>query len=265
MNKNNRICILICVLLYALAASVAFTNSTEKKSEVQSEASSTDPVEPQDMTDTNEKAVVQIQTRNMSGSGVIYKMEPDELIILTAAHLLTDFRQVCLVTFIDGLTVSCNEAFVIQETDVAFLAVPYETPNGNDEKDTLADHLHMYQSVRIEKEISDNLIPGDKVKAIGSIAGVAKEKTEGTVAHTFIFTRDFNQHMMIANMDVSPGMSGAGLFDEQGFFLGIIAGTGLEENGQRTAVIPLSIINAGEILLKECNSSAFRLNWIKKS
>lgn len=197
----------------------------------------------------NENCMVQIKTIHFLGSGVIYRMDDKFLWVLTAAHVLKDWQGACIVIFSDDYSVACNEVIFSKEADLAFLKIPYVNEEKSKNADQLKDHLAFYEAVSKEKVAFDRLENEAGVVACGSAKGVAENAYEGKVLQAFIYTDDFSQYMLIANVYVTPGMSGGGLFDLNGNFLGILAGVDLSGEECKTAVVPLSIILAEESLL----------------
>ena len=61
----------------------------------------------------------------------------------------------------------------------------------------------------------------------------------GIQTQDWIYVEDFGCHMMIGKADAVPGMSGGGVFDQTGTFLGIICGMDQEGN---VAILPASVI-----------------------
>ena len=63
----------------------------------------------------------------------------------------------------------------------------------------------------------------------------------GTLIYSWIYAEDFSQYMMLVDGESFPGMSGGGVFDEDGNFLGILCGV---NDAGESAAVPLSIILA---------------------
>lgn len=183
--------------------------------------------------DTASGVMVQIRSNQTSGSGVIYKEEADYLVVVTAAHVLEENQGTVWVVFCDGWAVECSEYTVNQSTDVAFIYVPFtEIPE---------EHLAQYFYANIDKESFDNLQAGDSVILMGAGSSVAEKAYEGVVLEPWIYMEDFGQYMLWARVEALPGMSGGGLFDSRGHFIGILCG-GAEDGD--VAVAPLSAIIA---------------------
>ena len=72
------------------------------------------------------------------------------------------------------------------------------------------------------------------------IATAAHVVTQGTDAVEITFSDGFNMTAERVAADAEPGMSGGGIFDSRGHFLGILCGG--DESGQLAAV-PISVIN----------------------
>lgn len=190
--------------------------------------------------------MVQLRAGGLLGSGVICGTEEDRLLILTAAHVLEKAEDAVEVIFADGECVSADQFECYEMGDFAVVQVTA----GDIPEDTLAQCL----CANLDKESFDAAVSGQGCIVMGSRSGVAAEAYEGVILDHWIYMEDYGQYMMWVRAEGKPGMSGGGLFDRQGHFLGIISGG--SEDGE-LAVVPLSLMLAEvELLQTDGNSSA---------
>lgn len=175
--------------------------------------------------DDKKQSIVCVQAGASSGSGVIYEKTEDMLIIATAAHVLEQESGQVEVTFCDDLTVQSSSCYVSANSDLAFVNVPLSA---------LSDkQIKNYKAVKVNKEAFDALQNGAEVEFYGG--------EKATMLECWIYVEDFQQYMMLMQGTIYPGMSGGGVFDTEGNFLGILSGA--NEAGE-VAAVPLSIMQA---------------------
>lgn len=176
---------------------------------------------------------VQIRAGGLSGSGVIYEETKGGLVILTAGHVMADTKKAAAVTFYDGYEVTCQEFWLFPEVDCAFLMVSYEELPQDWETRYLTAEKDRMVFDKIERETGVFLADPENENEFGYRFGLLLEN--------WIYVEDFGQYMMILSGDVEAGMSGCGVFDESGCFLGILCG---ENESGELAVMPYSVVDA---------------------
>ena len=176
---------------------------------------------------------VRIRAGNLLGSGVIYRSDESTVWIATAAHVLEQVESEAEVTFRDGYVARSYSIVRGKEQDIAFLLIHREALV---DETTGEDHGDHYRCTLISKEAYDAVLPGDVVIAMGSKSGAGEEAYAGVLLQDYIFLEDFGAYMLLAEVEVKPGMSGGGLFDAKGNFLGILCG--IAEDGE-VAVAPM--------------------------
>lgn len=175
--------------------------------------------------------MVRIEADSLLGSGVIYREREGKLLILTAAHLLENASEDALLTFADGWQTLSGDYECFELADLAVVRL---------EVDSIpAEHRTNYLCANVDKDAFDAVRTGDGCIAMGCRSGVAAEAYEGSILEPWIFMEDYGQYMIWARAEGMPGMSGGGLFDSQGHFLGILSGT---DGEGELAVVPLSLI-----------------------
>lgn len=177
-------------------------------------------------------AMVQICVGDTVGSGVLWELVGDRLVIATAAHVFTMGNGVAEVTFADGWKTPID-GYEITDTDLAFLFVSLS--------DMPEEQLQQYYLVNVDTDCAEALQKEDGVIVMGSVSGVASDAYEGKVLDPWIYVEDFDQYMIVVNAEAGAGMSGGGLFDYEGHFLGIVCGSSAD---REVAIIPVSVINA---------------------
>ena len=240
----------VCLCLCLLWAACGAEESTEKNIEENVEEEVTDPIvvesmellqfedpENENLADMLQKngagMMVQLGAGTLLGSGVIYKSEENRLLILTAAHVLEEAEGSVLITFSDGWVTVSSDYECFAPTDLAVVRV--------DGSAIPEEHLNQYICANVDKERFDAATAGEGCIVMGSSAGVAAEAYEGTILDNWIYMEDYGEYMMWVRAEGKPGMSGGGLFDRQGYFLGILSGG--DQEGE-LAVVPLSLILA---------------------
>lgn len=177
---------------------------------------------------TVRKSLVQIQAGDLLGSGVIYEEDEKSLLIATAGHVLTHTNGEILVTFPDGTQVTATEAETVGSCDLAFVWVDKEKLSGETWKVCLP--------VPTDRDVFDTLKEYDDVWMYGGETGMP---VYAFVVDPWIYVEDFGQNMLLLQGLAEPGMSGGGVFSEDGVFLGIICGA--DEEG-KVAAVPYSMI-----------------------
>lgn len=181
--------------------------------------------------DTCGGMMVQLVAGQFLGSGVIYGDFEDRLVIVTAGHVMVDAADGVKVTFVDGWEMDTTDFFLSELADLAVIKVPLtEIPS---------QRLENYMAVNVDKPGYDNMRTGDGCIVMGCRSGVAEDAYEGIVLEPWIFMEDYGQYMTWVRAAGKPGMSGGGLFDRQGHFLGILSGR--SEDGE-WAVVPLALM-----------------------
>ncbi len=175
--------------------------------------------------------MVRLSAGALQGSGVLFRTSEDMLWILTAAHVFADTPELVVITFGDGWETESSEVIVAEDADIAMIQIPLEK--------IPEEHRRQYLCANVNKESFDALAPGDGCIAMGSRTGVAAEAYEGTILEPWIYMEDYGQYMIWAKAEGMPGMSGGGLFDRNGHFLGILSGR--NDDGE-LSVVPLSLL-----------------------
>lgn len=200
--------------------------------------------------------MVRIDLGSSTASGVIYERTEEELVIVTAGHVLKGHVSMPagqLVTegfsvpedssvkeshmgvkVIFGDTVMmASEMFVSENSETAFITIPIAT--------IPKEILGKCQAVPKDQKLFDQLKEEDRVALKGFSADGELLEISGTLIYSWIYTEDFAQYMMLVDGESFPGMSGGGVFDEAGNLVGILCGV---NDAGESAAVPLSIILA---------------------
>lgn len=177
--------------------------------------------------------MVQIRVGNRLGSGVIYDIVGDELLILTAGHVIAGTEAQAEIIFYDEYTADCDTYHISDIVDLGILRVATEK--------IPTENMQQYRCARVDKKRFDSLQKDDGCIAMGCRTGVAAEAYEGKILDTWIYMEDYQQYMLWARVPGKLGMSGGGLFDRDGNLIGILSG--MSEDGE-LAVVPLSFVLA---------------------
>lgn len=171
--------------------------------------------------------------RAASGSGVILDVGEDVLWIVTAGHVLerAGAEYPVMVEFGEGSTVECLRYETASDADLAFLCIF---------KKDMPEEFRERTSAETDKESYDALASGDIVQTMGYRDGKLITFS-GVLSEPWIYVEDFEQYMMVAVCGMDYGMSGGGLYDEDGHLIGIACGG--NEQGELAAV-PLHVVRA---------------------
>lgn len=193
--------------------------------------------ENENMADMLQKAsagmMVQITAGDLSGSGILWKMQEENVVILTAGHVLARTDGNVQITFSDGLQLQARNFLINEEVDLAFVTV--------DKSEIPVEHAAEYCLANVDEDSAGKLQRGDRIIVMASATGVAVDAYEGKLLEPWIYVEDFGQYMMLVKADAEPGESGGGIFDERGCFLGILCGENMDGE---LAAVPVSVISA---------------------
>ncbi len=174
-------------------------------------------------------AVVGIYAGNYHGSGVIYQMEDERLIIASCKHLLR-YDETPEITFVNGYSMEGKLIYLSDQADLGFVMLePKEIP---------IDTIKEIKKVSVNEQAYNQLEIDSFVFHVGSVAKTAGSMYEGVILDTWKFFPEFNTFMIHSKCLGEPGMSGGGTFDAKGNYIGMILGG----KGEETASLPLKII-----------------------
>lgn len=174
------------------------------------------------------KSLVRIQAGDLQGSGVIYAEETDTILIATAGHVLSHSTGEIMVTFPDGTQAEAAGTETASSCDLAFVWVNKSQLPGEVRETCLP--------VQTDRDVFDSLEVYEDVWMYGGDSGTP---VYAFVVDPWIYVEDFGQYMLLLQGIAEPGMSGGGVFTEDGVFLGIICGA--DEEG-KVAAVPYSIV-----------------------
>lgn len=162
-------------------------------------------------------SAVRIFGNGYYGSGSIYELRGDEIIIATNRHVLRDFDEESYVTFSNG---RCEGGRVIgcaKKADVGFLSVP----TGN----IPCEELLGFRNVRRRQEAYEEAEKNTgffMIDLTGDAHGEAY--LEGKVLDKRKYLTDYDMEMLYGDCRALPGMSGSGIFDFWGNYIGMLSG-----------------------------------------
>ena len=171
---------------------------------------------------------VRIQVEGHHGSGSIYRMLEDEIIIVTNRHVLQYWNEDSYVTFFNGAVGEGQLLGMAEDADVGFISVPTT--------DFTWQELMNYRNVRqnLEFVTSDDFLSIDIATDIWN-----PEMFQGEVISPLVYLEDFETEMLYGKGYAKPGMSGGGVFDEYGYYLGMMTGGTLQDE---IAAVPAETI-----------------------
>lgn len=176
--------------------------------------------------------VLKIETPYLSGQGVLYSYKGENAYILTAGHMMLGMNigAECNVTFgVSGDTKKATLLYLSENADIAILQAAKDDFKGA-------------KPAAFEVSRYDALKEGDTVRFLCYEEETDASVTEGTVTEAWIYLDDFGINMMLVEAETHSGMSGCGVYDAEGYLVGILCGS--SEDGTEAAILPLSIIRS---------------------
>lgn len=174
------------------------------------------------------RAMVSLEAGELRGSGVIYDVYEDTMLVVTAAHVLEQAPNAIIVNFADGTKLIGRVYRMYEEDDLAILAVNCEGVSKS-----------AVRKLLVEDSKYETCVPGNTCIAMGGSENPGEEAYEGKILQGALYLEDYGCSMLVASGICHPGMSGGGLFDNRGYLLGILSGV---DESNRIAVVPLPVI-----------------------
>lgn len=185
----------------------------------------------EDMQKYLEQATVKIQGEQCQGSGVVWSVEENVLVIATAAHVVRD-NGLLTVQFAQGEPLESRPRFISDKVDTAFLEVSLEK---------IEEGEIPWQAALWDREVCSGLEAGQELWIMGSIEEAADRACSGSVTQPWIYLEDFENYMLLGQAYVIPGTSGGGVFTQEGILVGILCGG---NDTDQIAVLPWSVMEA---------------------
>ena len=179
--------------------------------------------------------IVQLHMRSAYGSGVIWEITPERIIIVTNKHVLNYWEdEISYVQFPQEFFTGAEILDVSEDYDIGFLAVS--------NTEFTYQELEQIRYVHYDMECYKSLHTGEDMFCVGA-ADVGNDQEmfffQGSIADTWRYIDDFGEYMLYCYGHAREGMSGGGSFDGKGNLIGIISGATM--NGE-TASVPLPVI-----------------------
>lgn len=180
--------------------------------------------------------IVRIHMGNAYGSGVVFRITPKNVIIVTNKHVLAYWDEpVSYIQFPQGYFTEAVILGTSEEHDIGFLAV--------DNQEFDYEELTQLRYVHWNMEQYQEMKPGDAIFCTGAGDEAEADGTDsfyqGSVGDMYYYIDDFEEYMIYAYGYAREGMSGGGTFDSYGNFIGMISGATM--SGE-TASVPLPTI-----------------------
>lgn len=173
---------------------------------------------------------VRIQAEGHHGSGSIYKLLENEIIIVTNWHVLQYWNnEDSYVTFFNGAVGSGKVIARSEQADIGFLSIRTAF--------FMAEEFEGLHAVNKSDRI---LTRGDALYMVDIASDVWQpEVYEGQVLEPLRYLDEFGIQMLYGESLFKPGMSGCGVFDGEGKYVGMLT-AGTDQN--EIAAVPLEII-----------------------
>lgn len=182
-------------------------------------------------------SAVHIECGGHSGSGVIWKIEEDKIVLIANRHLL-ERSDKAEVSFATGIYYEAKVNYLSDEYDFGMAVIDRAVM---DEEDVEALSEVSYSIVSKE-----DLVVGEPLFILTSKEYPADDILEGALVETSSMVEleqlHASQEMILGRLpdteekNVQAGMSGSGVYDEDGMLLGILSGG----NGEKEyMVVPL--------------------------
>ncbi len=175
------------------------------------------------------KGIVQVQTDNQRGSGVLWDKQESFWCFVTAAHVVEGMEQ-AEVYFAEYDELCAVSVHCIEGLDLAFLQM-----------DTALLTEEIEATYEACKAVSGEVKSGNSIWAVGYNASLEKLEYTGNVWEPWIYAEDFENYMLMCRCEAQPGMSGGAVLTLDEALAGIICGQ--NEEGI-LAVLPISVIEA---------------------
>lgn len=199
--------------------------------------------------------VVKIVCGDFRGSGVVIAQDEEGLVIVSAKHLLMyDVRaKVSFIGMESGENVTGDVIGYSASYDLAFLHVPLSalpakladdaenlcaTGNESDMTWAATPDASGQQAVLRTDDAYRELRAGDSIVQIGLSENAELEYYMGVAQAKEVFISDYNACMLLNECYAEAGMSGGGVFDENGRLVGII----IAGDAQGTVCMPMTTV-----------------------
>lgn len=162
-------------------------------------------------------SAVRIQANGYYGSGSIFLITEDTLILATNRHVIQYFDDNSSIAFFNGEECGGRALYISETADVGFIGVS---------KDEIADYtLAQLRSVSKRTEAFDALQKNDCFFMIDLVTDPAAPVVyKGAVVDKEKYLSDYGMEMLYGDGMAVPGMSGSGIFDYYGNFIGMLSG-----------------------------------------
>jgi len=166
-------------------------------------------------------AVVQINMGTYYGSGVLWDIREDHLVIVSNTHLLKEADQ-GEVTFRSGTKAEGTVVGLSDTRDIGFMEVSL--------LDLKREDWMLLRFADKNLKNYTSLHAGDDLFVVGSATGAGQDYYEGTIGNVSYYFPEYQSDMLYGYCKAMPGMSGGGTFDKTGHFIGMLtAGTKEDE------------------------------------
>lgn len=179
--------------------------------------------------ETVRPSVVKIQMAGYYGSGTIYRITEEEIILVSNKHLLS-LDDTCQVTFYTEDVAEGTVFGISKQYDIGFVSVPLASLS--------YDAVMKLRYSAVDRQCCESLQKGDEMFVAGSADSVAASIYSGEIAHTDWYVEEFDANMIYSYCYGEAGMSGGGTYDAHGHYIGMLTGG----CGEEIASLPVAVI-----------------------
>lgn len=201
------------------------------------EPGETGPPEAEELLKEIRPVTVMVTAGEKHASGVIIGMDDEEVTVITAGHLMEDYEQ-GIITFDSGTVGFGDVEYCSMNPDMCLMTFKNEYLDESELKKLAKAQVDITKYNKLEVE--------DVLLLVGSAVSAGSNATQGKMAAKDFYMPDFDARMLYIYADVMAGMSGCGIYDEYGYFMGILAGG--TDSGEAVAVPLDQIIEEWETI-----------------
>lgn len=223
------------------------------------------------------KSIVRLEIDKSAGSGIVWSIEDGKIIIVSSRHLIEQGDKPTVIVY-DGTRFDAMTEGSSDISDVGFLSIEYENRENGTNDDILnkinAVCPRIYEDIQSIREENEELADNDRSKSthengrleVVQIASSAEPAGDLYTGYTegIAYVPELGEKMLQTRCYSKAGMSGGGVFDNEGFLIGMISAGDVDSSETEnrdadiTYSIPVEIIESAYTELR--NSKTLNMN-----